>query len=120
MPGRRVRRVAGIVGGLLILALAGAGGAAHRFANDRDPPNPAKPPPDLLRLFSDTRLVRVTTTTPSWTKVEGTVTVDRLRTDLTLWRRIAQPPRALHPHPTGLADVAVPDGRNQAAEFVIV
>jgi hypothetical protein len=88
MPGRRIRRVAWIAGGLLILALAGVGTAVHRFANDRDPPIPAQRPPDLLPLFSDTRPVRITTTTPSWTKVAETVTVDRLRTDLTLWRRM--------------------------------
>ena len=99
MPGRRVRRVAGIAGGLLILALAGAGAVAHRFANDRDPPNPAQPPPDLLRLFSDTRPVRITTTTPSWTKVEETVTVDRLRTDLTVWRRMHFGDWDRSPHP---------------------
>lgn len=88
MPGRRMRRVLWLAGALLLVAMGVGGVAVYRFANERDIPSPAHPPPDLLTLFSDPRLVRITTTTPSWTKVAETVTVDRLRTDLTLWRRM--------------------------------
>lgn len=88
MPGRIMRRVAAFVGGLLILGLAAAGVAVYRFAADRTAPAPAHPPPDLLRVLSDRRTVPITMTTPSWTKVSEVVTVDRLRTDRTIWRQM--------------------------------
>jgi hypothetical protein len=44
--------------------------------------------PDAVRAMSDLRPVQVTMTTPSWTKVRATVTVDLLKTDHRLWRQM--------------------------------
>ena len=74
----------------IYLALAGvvsAGARLHEFAQDRSAPEPA-PGPDPLASVRNLRPVKVSITTPAWTKVQLTVTVDRLRTDFTLWRQM--------------------------------
>ena len=59
----------------------------YRFASDRATPT-AVPAPAPLASLSDLRPVSVTVTTPAWTKVQRTVTVDDLRSDFTLWRQM--------------------------------
>ena len=59
----------------------------HEFTTSRQRPVPVQPP-SPLRAVSDLRPVDITITTPSWGKVRETVTVDRLRTDHTLWRQM--------------------------------
>jgi hypothetical protein len=75
---------------LAVLAVAGALLSLLRlydFASSRETPSPVRPP-NLLRALSDLRPIEVTLTTPDWTKVREVVTVDRLRTDHTLWRQM--------------------------------
>lgn len=78
---------------LTILALALAGGVlsglvwVHRFATSTDAPAPVRPPTPLAAL-SDLRTVAITITTPDWTKVRETVTVDQLHSDHRLWRQM--------------------------------
>ena len=88
MGARRRRRLAVFALTLILLLCAGAGVAVYLFMDDRARPPLAQPPPDVLEALRDTRTVEVTTTTRSWTKVREVVTVDRLRTDRTLWRRM--------------------------------
>jgi hypothetical protein len=59
----------------------------HTFAVSREAPAPVRPPTPL-RALSDLRPVDITLTTPAWTKVREMVTVDRLRSDRTLWRQM--------------------------------
>jgi hypothetical protein len=78
---------------LAILASALSGGIlsglvwVHRFATSIDSPAPARPPAPLAAL-SNHRPVAITMTTPAWTKVRETVTVDQLHTDHRLWRQM--------------------------------
>jgi hypothetical protein len=53
-------------------------------------PVPAPPVPQLslVRVLSNDTRVPITTTTPSWKKLHEFVTVDRLRSDHTLWNRM--------------------------------
>lgn len=83
----RWRRVGLVVLVLLVAALGVSAFLVHDFANDREPPAVADPP-NLLLLFSDLRPVHITITTRDWEKVREVVTVDRLRTDRTLWREM--------------------------------
>lgn len=84
----RARRIVGVTLGVLVVLLAVAATAVYLFMADRATPRPAHPPPDVLHALRDIRTVPVTTTTPEWTKVKEVVTLDRLRTDRTLWRRM--------------------------------
>lgn len=73
---------------LLLCLGAGYGGfRLHRFVTSSNAPL-APVPPTPLRALSDLRPVDITVTTPSWKKVPYVVTVDRLRTDHTLWARM--------------------------------
>ena len=72
---------------LFLAALAFGGFYLHRFVTTSNTPQlPEAPSP--LRALSDRRLVSVTMTTPSWQKVRDGVTVDTLRTDHRLWRKM--------------------------------
>ena len=83
-PGRIVLAVlaTAVLAGALLAPLR-----VHDFASSRDTPSPIWPP-SPLRALSDLRPVEITITTPEWTKVREVVTVDRLRTDHTLWRQM--------------------------------
>ena len=59
----------------------------HRFVTSIDAPAPVRPPLPLASL-SNLRPVAITLTTPAWTKVNETVTVDQLHTDHRLWRQM--------------------------------
>ena len=59
----------------------------QRFTTSRDAPAPARPPTPLAAL-SNLTPVAVTLTTPQWTRVRQTVTVDELRSDHRLWRQM--------------------------------
>jgi hypothetical protein len=59
----------------------------HTFVSSIDLPEPVEIP-SAVRAMSDLRPVEVTMTTPSWTKVRATVTVDLLRADHRLWRQM--------------------------------
>ena len=84
---RTWHRVAVAAGAVLLLAAVVGGLRVHEFARSRDAPAPVRPPTPL-RALSDLRPVAITTTTPAWKKVHEVVTVDRLRTDRVLWRRM--------------------------------
>ena len=81
------RRIAAAAGAILLVAAIVAGVRLHEFATSRDAPAPVRPPAPL-RALSDLRPVAITTTTPDWKKVHEVVTVDGLRTDRVLWRRM--------------------------------
>jgi hypothetical protein len=57
----------------------------HRFRTSSNTPAPHRAPTPL-RALSDPMSVRITWTTPGWAKRHEIVTIDRLRTDRTLWR----------------------------------
>lgn len=82
-----VRWVLGVT--LLLLAglTAAAGYVAHRFLTTPIPA-PSVQPVDPMAALTDGHVISLTTTTPSWQKVREHVTVDRLRTDHRLWRRM--------------------------------
>jgi hypothetical protein len=85
---QRIRRNLAILISCGTLAgVVSAGARLHEFAQDRSAPEPAAGP-DPLTSVRNLRPVNVTITTPDWTKVRLTVTVDRLRTDFTLWRQM--------------------------------
>lgn len=81
------RRALGVAAILVLAAVTFAGVRLYVFVTSAQPPVPVVPPAPL-RALSNLRPVSVTTTTPEWKKVPETVTVDRLRTDHTLWRRM--------------------------------
>src|SRR5438045_8293189 len=77
---RMRRNVAILVSCGTLAGVVSAGARLHEFAQDRSAPEPA-PGPDPLASVRNLRPVKVSITTPDWTKVQLTVTVDRLRTD---------------------------------------
>ena len=70
-----------------VLALVVLFARVHAFVTSSNVPAPVRPPTPLEAL-SDVRPVAVTLTTPAWTKERVVVSVDRLRTDRTLWREM--------------------------------
>jgi hypothetical protein len=79
-----------LLAGLVMMSAAGliaAGAALYFFVNALELPE-AGQPPEPLTVVSDARPVTVQTTAPDWRKVTVKTTVDRLRTDRTLWRRM--------------------------------
>jgi hypothetical protein len=80
-------RWVGLVFAIALLAAAAGAAGVHVYLT-APVPAPLVPAPSLLRVLSDRRLVTITTTTPSWAKRKELVTVDRLRTDHGLWRRM--------------------------------
>jgi hypothetical protein len=87
LPSRLARGVVVPVACLVLLAAAVALVRVHIFVTSIDLPAHGAPP-SPVRAMSDLRPVGVTMTTPSWTKVRATVTVDDLRTDHVLWRQM--------------------------------
>jgi hypothetical protein len=90
LPSRRSRGAAWTAWTVaLLLGLGMVFGVArlHTFVTSSNAPL-APVPPSPLRAVSDLRQVAITITTPSWTKVPLVVTVDRMRTDHTLWRQM--------------------------------
>ena len=88
-PARRssAGRLPSVLGWMVLVLLAVGLVRLHQFASDRDTPTPVAAPPPLESL-SNLRPVTVTVTTPAWTKVRRTVTVDNLKSDFTLWRQM--------------------------------
>jgi hypothetical protein len=73
-----------------LLAIGGAGGVTVSILRLITPGDIPVTPPHLspLAVVRDLRPVPVSLTTPSWTKVHWTVTVDAIRTDHRLWRQM--------------------------------
>ena len=84
-PGRRVAAALIIV--TLFGSLVSAAVWVHRLATHRAAPAPLRPPTPLAAM-SNLRPVAITLTTPEWTKVRETVTVDQLHSDHRLWRQM--------------------------------
>jgi hypothetical protein len=83
----RARAVVTLVASGAVIAAAFAILRVHTFVTSIELPV-HDAPPSAVRAMSDLRPVEVTMTTPSWTKVRATVTVDLLRTDHRLWRQM--------------------------------
>jgi hypothetical protein len=83
----RPQAVVALVASILAIATAIATLRVHAFVTSIDLPAHDAPLP-AVRAMSDLRPVEVTMTTPSWTKVRATVTIDQLRTDHPLWRQM--------------------------------
>jgi hypothetical protein len=76
-----------LLASILAIAAAVAILRVHTFVTSIQLPA-LEAPPSAVRAMSDLRPVEVAMTTPSWTKVHSTVTVDALRTDHRLWRQM--------------------------------
>jgi hypothetical protein len=85
---RRIgKSVAILIGCGALAGLAVAGVRLHDFVNDRAAPEPPTGP-SPLESVRNLRPVTVTITTPTWSKVRLTVTMDRLHSDFVLWRQM--------------------------------
>jgi hypothetical protein len=82
-----IGRWAGLALAITAIVLATGAAGVHLYVT-APVTTPLVTAPSLLRALSDRRLVTLSTTTPTWTKRQEVVTVDRLRTDHRLWRRM--------------------------------
>lgn len=82
------RRALTMAAGLLLAAMVATGAFwLHHFATSSNAPVPLRPP-SPLSVLSDVRSLTITITTPSWSKMELSTTVDGLRSDHVLWRQM--------------------------------